>query len=198
MPLVLFVISWVFSALICMPYVAEASLRWFINWTSSRSCPAKSSISVAKRKFVFVLPSILTVPSWCVSHYSLSEDTVEGGGEQTSLAHSRCGSEPFFYVIVMVDCAGRLVVEEFYGSVQVGIDVIQPHGCPQSCMPYSVERLLEVHEDMIKALLVLQVFLTEYSKIEILLSCAPSCSGTCLFLFDDLQSLWLQSIQEYS
>ena len=65
-------------------------------------------------------------------------------------------------------------------------------------MPYSVERLLEVHEDMVKALLVLQVFLTEYSKIENLLSCAPSCSEACLFFFDDLLSLWLQSIQEDS
>ena len=81
------------------------------------------------------------------------------------MAHSNCGSEPFYYV-VMVDCAVRLVVEAFYGSDQVAIDVIEPRGCPQSCMPYSVERLLEVHEDMVKALRVLQVFLTEYFKIE--------------------------------
>ena len=47
----------------------------------------------------------------------------------------------------------------------------------------------------VKALLVLQVFLTEYSKIENLLSCAPSCSEACLFFFDGLLSLWLQSIQ---
>ena len=65
-------------------------------------------------------------------------------------------------------------------------------------MPNSVERLLEVHKDMVKALLVLQVFLTEYSKIENLLSCAPSYSEACLFFFDDLLSLWLQSIQEDS
>ena len=65
----------------------------------------------------------------------------------------------------MVDYAGRLVAEAFYGSDQVVIDVIQPHACPQSWMPNPVERLLEVHEDMIKALLVLQEFLTEYSKI---------------------------------
>ena len=62
----------------------------------------------------------------------------------------------------------------------------------------SAERLLEVHEDMVKALLVLQVFLTEHSKIEHLRSCALACSETCLFFFDDLLSLWLQSIQEDS
>ena len=132
----------------------------------------------------------------CVSHYSLYEDVEEGGGEQTSLAHSNCGSEPFSYVVVLVNCAGRFVVEAFYGSDQVVIGVMQPHGCPQSCMPYSVERLLEVHKDMAKVLLVLQVFLTEYSKIENFLGCAPSCSETYLFFFDDLFSLWLQSIQE--
>ena len=89
---------------------------------------------------------------------------------------SQCGSEPFSNVVVMVDCAGRLVVEAFYGSDQVVIDVVQPHGCPQSCMPISVKHLLKVHEDMIKALLMLQVFLTKYSRSENLLSCAPSCS----------------------
>ena len=114
------------------------------------------------------------------------------------MAHSSCGSEPFSNVVVMVDCAGRLVVEAFYGSDQVVIDIIQPHGCPQSCMPNSVKHLLEVHENMVKALLVLQIFLTEYSKIENLLSCAPSYPEACLFFFDDLLSLWLQSIQEDS
>ena len=65
-------------------------------------------------------------------------------------------------------------------------------------MPNSVERLLEVYEDMVKVLLVLQVFISEYSKIENVLSCAPSCCEACLFFFDDLLSLWLQSIQEDS
>ena len=90
----------------------------------------------------------------------------KGGREQTPLVYSSCVSEPFSNVIVMVDCANRLVVEAFYGSDQVVIDVIQPHGCPQSCMPNCVERLLEVREDTVKVLLVLQVFPTEYSKIE--------------------------------
>ena len=67
MPLVLFVISWVFFAMICIPYAVEASSRWFTNLTSSCSCPARPSMSSAKRKFVIVLPPILTVPSWSSS-----------------------------------------------------------------------------------------------------------------------------------
>ena len=114
------------------------------------------------------------------------------------MEHSICGSEKFSCVVVMVDCARHLLVEAFYGSDQVVVDVIQPHGCPQGCMPNSVECLLEVHEDLVKALLVLEVFLTEYSKIENLLSCAPSCSEVFLFFFDDLLSLWFQSVQEDS
>ena len=60
------------------------------------------------------------------------------------------------------------------------------------------ERFLEVHEDVIKVLLVLRVFLKEYSKVENLLCSALSCSETCLFFFDYLLSLWLQAIWEDS
>ena len=67
MPLVSFVIKWVFSALICMPYAVEASSRRFTNLTSSCSCPARPPMSSAKRKFVVVLPPILTIPSWSSS-----------------------------------------------------------------------------------------------------------------------------------
>ena len=79
------------------------------------------------------------------------------GGEQTTLAHSIWGLKLFPYFVVMVDCAGHLVMKALYGSDQVVVDVIQPHGCPQSYMPNPVERFLKVHEDMVKALLVLQV-----------------------------------------
>ena len=120
-----------------------------------------------------------------------------GGGEQTSLVVQLC-----FGTILLCCCHGRQrwspCCRGILCSDQVVIGVIQPHGYPQSWMPYSVERLLEVHEDMVKALLVLQVFLTEVSKIENLLSCAPFCSETCTFFFDDLLSLWLQSVQEDS
>ena len=99
------------------------------------------------------------------------------------MAHSSCGSKPISNVVVMIDCAGRFVVEAFYGPDQVVIDVIQPYGRPQSCMPNSAKRLLEVHEDMVKASLVFQVFLTEYSKIEnvcpvvLLPALKPACSS---------------------
>ena len=66
--------------------------------------------------------------------------------------------------------------------IRLTLMFIQSHGCPQICMPNSVERLLEIHEDIVKVLWVLQVFLTKYSKIKKLLSCAPSCPEPA---FDD-------------
>ena len=95
------------------------------------------------------------------------------------MAYSICGSEPSSYVIV-VDYAGRLVVEAFHGFDQDGIDVIQPHGCPQGGMPNSCKRLLEVHEEVVKILLVLHVLPTECSKVENLLYFDPSPFHTLL------------------
>ena len=69
------------------------------------------------------------------------------------------------------------------------------HGCPQSCMPYPVEGLLEVYEDMVEVLLVLELFLTEVSYDENLLCGTPSCSEPCLFFNDYLLRLWLLSLQ---
>ena len=62
-------------------------------------------------------------------------------------------------------------------------------------MPNPVEGLLEVYEDMVKVLLVLQIFLTENAQVEDLLCGAPSCSEACLFFSDYLLCLWLQSVQ---
>ena len=103
------------------------------------------------------------------------------------MAQSNCGSEPFSYAVVMVGCAGP---EAFYGSDWVVIDVMQPMVAHKT--------VCQTLSNVFLVLLVLQVFLTEYCKTENLLSYAPSCSEACLFFFDDLLSLWLQSIQEDS
>ena len=58
-------------------------------------------------------------------------------------------------------------------------------------MPYPVERLLEVNEDVIEVLLVLEVLLAQYPKVEDLLCCAASWSETSLFLSDDFPRLRL-------
>ena len=79
------------------------------------------------------------------------------------------------------DCTSGLVIEVFDDSDKVGADVVLHHGCPQSCMPNPVDGLLEVYEDMVKVLLVLEIFLTEDSWVENLLCGAPSCSEACLF-----------------
>ena len=59
-------------------------------------------------------------------------------------------------------------------------------------MPYPVECLLEVNEDVVEVLLVMEVLLAQYPKVEDLFCCAASCSEACLFLSDDLLRLRLQ------
>ena len=67
---------------------------------------------------------------------------------------------PVSYAAVEEDCTSDLVIEVFDDSDKVGADVVVLHGCPQSCMPNTVEGLLEVYEDMVEVLLVLEIFLT--------------------------------------
>ena len=59
------------------------------------------------------------------------------------------------------DGTSGLVTEVFDDLDKVCADVVLLHGCPQSCMPNSVEGLLEVYEDMVEVLLVLEIFLTQ-------------------------------------
>ena len=74
-----------------------------------------------------------------------------------------CRTPTVSYAAVEEDCTGGLVIEVFDDSDNVGADVVLLQGCPQSCMPNPVKGLLEVYEDMIEALLVVQIFLTEDS-----------------------------------
>ena len=79
----------------------------------------------------------------------------------TSLSDSNCCSEPVSYAAVEEDGTSGLVIAVFDDLVMVGADVVLLHGCPQSCMPNPVEGLLEVYKDMMEALLVLEIFLTQ-------------------------------------
>ena len=76
---------------------------------------------------------------------------------------SNCCSEPVSYAAVEEDGTSGLVIETFDDLNKLGADVVRLHGCPQSCMPNIVEGLIEVYEDVVKVLLVLEIFLTEDS-----------------------------------
>ena len=62
-------------------------------------------------------------------------------------------------------------------------------------MPTPVEGLLEVYEDVVEALVVLEIFLRENEWVEDLLCGASTFYEVCLFSSDDLLRLWLQSVQ---
>ena len=64
---------------------------------------------------------------------------------------------------VKEDCPGGIAIVVSDDSSKVGADVVLLHRCPQSCMPNPIKGLLEVSEEMVGALPVLQIFLTEDS-----------------------------------
>ena len=73
----------------------------------------------------------------------------------------------------------------FVDSDKVGADVLL-HGCQQSCIPNPVEGLLEVYEDMVEVLLVLEIFITEDSRLKnfsvvLLPALKPACSSAMIF-----------------
>ena len=59
-----------------------------------------------------------------------------------SLSDSNCCSEPVSYAAVEEDGTSGLVIQVFDDLDKVGADVVLLHGCPQSCIPNSVEGLL--------------------------------------------------------
>ena len=69
MPLALFVISFVFSALISILYTVQVLSRLSTRACSSCSSSARASLSSANRRLVMVLPPMLTFPS-CSSRVS--------------------------------------------------------------------------------------------------------------------------------
>ena len=84
----------------------------------------------------------------------------------------------------------------FNESYDVGVDVIFPHSCPYGFVPYPVKGLIEVYGDMVKILLMLQVYLAEDPEIEYLFCGAPSGSKTCLLFCNDLFCLCLKSAND--
>ena len=72
-----------------------------------------------------------------------------------------CCSVPVSCAAVEEDCTGGRITVVFDESDKVGADVVLLHGCSQSCMPNPVKGLLEVYEDMVKVLLVLEIFLSK-------------------------------------
>ena len=88
---------------------------------------------------------------------------VRGANFPPIIAWKVSSSKPVSNAAVEGDGTSGLVIEVFDDSDEVGVDVVLLLGCPQSCMPNTVEGLHEVYEDMVEVLLVLKIFITEDS-----------------------------------
>ena len=82
-----------------------------------------------------------------------------------------------------------------YNLDQVDTDVVKTHVRPQGCVPDSVKCFLEIHKDVVEVLLVLKVFLTQYSEVEDLVYFTAPCPEASLFFCNDFLCLRLQSVQ---
>ena len=90
---------------------------------------------------------------------------------------------PVSYDAVEEDFTSSLVIEIFDDLDKGGADVLL-YGCPQNYMPNTVEGLTEVYEGMLEVLLVLEIFLTEDSKVDDMLRGVPAqtpASSTMIF-----------------
>ena len=197
-PFALLVISLVFSALISMPKAAEVlSRRSPGRLVPPRFLPGHQCYQ-QKGKLVIVLPLMLTVPWWpsSASVIILSRKILKRVGERrTTLSDFDCGSELLVsYATFKVDCSSGLFVEIFNDFDQVGINFIKPHSRPKGFMPYPVKRLFKINKGVIEDLLMLEVLLAQYPKIEDLLSRTATCLETCLFFCDDWFCPTLQPI----
>ena len=59
-----------------------------------------------------------------------------------------------------------LLPEAVYDSDQVSVNDIKGNRKPKSFVPYSVKRLFKINKDVIEVLLMLEVPLTHYPKVE--------------------------------
>ena len=59
-----------------------------------------------------------------------------------------------------------LLPEAVYDSDQVGVNDIKGNRRPKSFVPYSVKRPFKINKDVIEVLLMLEVPLTQYPKVE--------------------------------
>ena len=88
------------------------------------------------------------------------------------MSDSDCGSELVSHGAIKVDCTSGLVVEVFNDLDQVRINIVKAYSRPL------------VFKDVIEVLM-LQILLTQYRKIEHLFCRTASWSEAYLFLCDD-------------
>ena len=118
MPLALFVISLVFSALISILYLVQVLSRLSTRASSSYSSSARASMSSSNRRLVIFRPPMLTFPS-CSSRASdmiCSRKMLKRVGDRRHPCLTPTCSEPFSYAAIHLDCTCSLVIELLNGA----------------------------------------------------------------------------------
>ena len=182
MPLLLFVMGFVFSPMFSMIQSFNVLSNLLTSWRSSVSLPASPSMSSANLQLVSCLPPMLTVLT-CPSNASVmirSKIYIQQHGEQQAhVSHSNTCLEPRSTKSFVKDCAGCIAVYTFGLTYEVMTDIVLLHCSPQCCMPYTVKYLLEIYVDIVYMWLVVCAFPTQHSQIEYMFTGASACSESC-------------------
>ena len=115
MPLALFFISMVFSALIPILYLVQVLLR--LSARASCSCSSSTSyysIYVIGKLQINNISAAYAILSIMFRYDLLNQNVEEGGWLMTSFLYSDC-SEPFSHAVIHLDCTFSLVVELLNG-----------------------------------------------------------------------------------
>ena len=118
MPLALFVISLVFSALISILYLVQVLSRLSTRVSSFCTSSARASMSSANRRLV-ISAAYANLPIMFfqgIRHDPFEKNVEEGGWQKTALPYSDCCSEPFSYAAIHLDCTCSHVIELLNGA----------------------------------------------------------------------------------
>ena len=166
MPLALFVISLVFSALISILYLVQVLSRLSTRAFSSCSSSARESMSSANHRLVIFLPPMLTFPS-CSSRASdmiRSRKMLKRVGDRRhpcltpTVVLNHSPMLPFIWTAHVALSMSCSMVRTRFALILY----FRMYGC----MPYSVKGFFEINEDMVQLLLMLEVLFTQDSKVE--------------------------------
>ena len=133
MPLALFVISLVFSALISSSYLVQVLSRFLLGLLAPALSSARASMSSANSKFCNISAAYASPPIMFfqgIRHDPFEKNVKEGGWQKTSLPNSDCCSELFSYAVIYLDCTCSLVMELLNDANQICTDIALAHGGP--------------------------------------------------------------------
>ena len=114
MPLALFVISFVFSAIISILYLVKFCWYFQLEPLVLALLQQEHRPQIGNGSSAYANLSIMFFQS--IRHNPFEKNLEKGGWEKTSLPDSNCCSEPFFCAAIHIDCTNSIAVQVLKGA----------------------------------------------------------------------------------